>query len=92
MKFRKLWNFFNEGNEIIAEKLNNHINDARIIRPEIVGEPYKIVTENLSLALEILTDFIRNNVYSILWFNVKKTDLEDVFINIVGEEKNEQDI
>ncbi|MGC8663932.1 MAG: ABC transporter ATP-binding protein [Thermoplasmata archaeon] len=83
---------FNEGNEIIAEKLNNHINDARIIRPEIVGEPYKIVTENLSLALEILTDFIRNNVYSILWFNVKKTDLEDVFINIVGEEKNEQDI
>ncbi|MGC8599123.1 MAG: ABC transporter ATP-binding protein [Thermoplasmata archaeon] len=77
---------FNNGNDAIIERLKGIVNDLRVVRPAYNGEPYKIITDNLSMVLEIITDFIRNNGYSLLWFNIKKTDLEDVFLNIVGGE------
>lgn len=83
---------FNDGNEKIIQNLREKIKNIRIYNPQINGDPYRIITDNLPETLELVNDFIKNNGYSLQWFNVKKTELEEVFLNIVGGRKNEQDI
>ncbi len=83
---------FNDGNDRIINKLKNNIKNIKIYAPEIKDEPYRIVTENLSETLEIINEFIKNNGYSLQWFNIKKTELEEVFLDIVGGKTNEQNI
>jgi len=83
---------FNDGNESIINKLKDNIKNIKIYVPETKDEPYRIVTENLPETLEIINDFIKNNGYSLQWFNIKKTELEEVFLDIVGGKTNEQNI
>lgn len=83
---------FNEGNEKIIQNLREKIKNIRIYNPQVNGDPYRIITDNLPETLELVNEFIKNNGYSLQWFNVKKTELEEVFLNIVGGRKNEQNI
>jgi len=83
---------FNDGNERILDTLRERIGNIKIYTPEVKGEPYKIVTYRLPEVLETINEFIKNNGYSLQWFNVKKTELEEVFLDIVGDRKNEQNI
>lgn len=83
---------FNDGNEKIIQNLREKIKNIRIYNPQMNGDPYRIITDNLPETLELVNEFIKNNGYSLQWFNVKKTELEEVFLNIVGGRKNEQDI
>ena len=39
--------------------------------------------------MEIINDFIKEEASSLLWLNVKQTELEDVFFKVVGENRNE---
>ncbi|MGC8565053.1 MAG: ABC transporter ATP-binding protein [Thermoplasmata archaeon] len=80
---------FNDGNEKIINKLKDNIKNIKVYVPETKDEPYRIVTENLPETLEIINDFIKNNGYSLQWFNIKKTELEEVFLDIVGGKTNE---
>ncbi|MDP8011759.1 MAG: ABC transporter ATP-binding protein [Thermoplasmata archaeon] len=88
-KERTLEILFNDGNDLLMKKLTDRIDSIKIISPKEKGDPYKIVTDDLSTTIEIINDFIKSNSFLLQWFNIKKTELEEVFLDIIGGNKNE---
>lgn len=50
----------------------------------------KIVTRKVPETMEVINEYIKEEASSLLWLNVKKTELEDVFFKVVGDHQDEQ--
>ncbi len=73
----------------LVEKLKQKM-DGGVVDPSTsLDRPIKIVTNKVPETMEIINDYIRQEASSLLWLNVKKTELEDVFFKVVGEHHNE---
>lgn len=79
----------NKDPEKLVEKLKQRLDG--IVIEESLGQdrPLKIVTHKVPETMEIINDFIREEASSLLWLNVKQTELEDVFFKVIGDHHDE---
>ncbi len=79
----------NKAPERLAEKLKSRLVGAVVDGTFNKESPIKIVTNKVPDAMEIINEYIKEEGDSLLWLNIKKTELEDVFFKVVGEQQNE---
>lgn len=77
--------------ELIA-KIKKSVPDAILNPPKNETDPYIIFTHNLPEILSIINNHIKETKSEILWFNIKKTELEEVFFKVVKGGEIEQGI
>lgn len=78
------------GLDELIRRLKTNVENLAVEKQENEENSLKVVTRDLPATMEIISDFIREKGNSLLWLNVKKTELEDVFFKVVGGE-NESD-
>lgn len=79
----------NKDPEKLANRLKSRVDGAVIDRSLDPDTPIKIVTDKVPEAMETINDYIKEEGDSLLWLNIKKTELEDVFFKVIGEQQNE---
>ena len=79
----------NRNPRILAGKLKQRLDHISVEEPVTDDRPLKIITRKVPETMEIINDFIKEEASSLLWLNVKQTELEDVFFKVVGENRNE---
>ncbi len=79
----------NRNPRILAGKLKQKLDHISVEEPVTDDRPLKIITRKVPETMEIINDFIKEEASSLLWLNVKQTELEDVFFKVVGENRNE---
>jgi ABC-2 type transport system ATP-binding protein len=77
--------------ENLISKIKNSVSDVIFKMPKNETDPYIIVTRNLPEVLGIINNYIKDTKSEILWFNIKKTELEEVFFRVVKGDQVEQD-
>ena len=73
----------------LVEKLKQRLDGIAIEESLGQDRPLKIVTHKVPETMEIINDFIREEASSLLWLNVKQTELEDVFFKVIGDHHDE---
>lgn len=73
----------------LVEKLKLRADGATIEESFSQDRPIKIVTHRVSETMEIINDYVKEEASSLIWLNIKKTELEDVFFKVVGDHRNE---
>jgi ABC-2 type transport system ATP-binding protein len=76
----------------LLSKIKDNVANVIIKLPKTEADPFLIVTKNLPEVLSIVNNHIKDSKAEILWFNIKKTELEEVFFRVVQGDQNEQDI
>ncbi|MCL4450722.1 MAG: ABC transporter ATP-binding protein [Candidatus Thermoplasmatota archaeon] len=79
----------NKAPEKLADRLKSRVFGAVVDSSFNRESPIKIVTDKIPEAMEIINEYIKEEGDSLLWLNIKKTELEDVFFKVVGEQRNE---
>ena len=79
----------NKAPEKLAERLKSRVVGAVVDGTFNKERPIKIVTDKVPDAMEIINEYIKEEGDSLLWLNIKKTELEDVFFKVVGERRDE---
>ncbi len=79
----------NKDPEKLVEKLKQRLDGIAIEESLGQDRPLKIVTHKVPETMEIINDFIREEASSLLWLNVKQTELEDVFFKVIGDHHDE---
>ncbi|MEM0160273.1 MAG: ABC transporter ATP-binding protein [Thermoplasmata archaeon] len=75
----------------LISKIKNNVSDVIFKMPKNETEPSIIITKNLPEVLSIINNYIKDTKSEILWFNIKKTELEEVFFRVVKGDQVEQD-
>ncbi len=75
--------------ERLVENLKRRADGAVVDGSFTLDKPIKIVTNKVSETMEIINDYIKAEASSLVWLNVKKTELEDVFFKVVEDHHNE---
>lgn len=73
----------------LAERLKKKLDGTAIYIPQTRDKPIKIVTKDIAETMQIINDFIKEESDSLIWLNVKETELEDVFFRVIGDHQNE---
>ncbi|MGC8496774.1 MAG: ABC transporter ATP-binding protein [Thermoplasmata archaeon] len=77
--------------DTLISKIKESNSDVIVKMPNSETDPYIIVTKNLPEVLGIINNYIKDTKSEILWFNIKKTELEEVFFKVVKGDQVEQD-
>lgn len=75
----------------LISKIKDNVADVIFKLPKNETDPFIIVTKNLPEVLSIINNHIKDSKAEILWFNIKKTELEEVFFRVVQGDQVEQD-
>ncbi len=73
----------------LVERLKKDADGAVVEESVDLDHPIKIVTNKLPETMEIINNYIKEEATSLIWLNIKKTELEDVFFKVVGDHHNE---
>lgn len=73
----------------LVKRLRTNVTDLSVGLPDNGDITLKIVTGRLPDTMEVINDFIKEKDNSLLWLNIKKTELEDVFFKVVEGDQHE---